>query len=114
MVQVYAQIIGVDFFETFALVARLATIIILLAIAAHMGCKVYQLDVNSAFLNKFLQEETYVEQPEGFVVIGHEERVYLLKKVLYGLKQAPRVWYSRINDHQLSFRLVKSPSESTL
>jgi len=55
-----------------------------------------------------------VEQPEGFVKRGEEDKVYLLKKVLYGLKQAPRVWYSRINDHLLSIDFVKSLSESTL
>ena len=62
----------------------------LLAIAAQKGWKICQLDVKSAFLNGFLEEEIYVEQPEGFLVKGHEDKVYLLKKALYGLKQAPR------------------------
>ena len=52
----------------------------------------YHLDVKSAFLNGVLQEEIYVEQPEGFIIPGQEEKVYGLKKVLYGLKQAPRAW----------------------
>jgi hypothetical protein len=58
-----------------------------------------QLDVKSAFLNGILQEEIYVEQLEGFMEQGEEEKVYLLKKALYGLKQAPRAWYSKIDEH---------------
>ncbi|RVW28396.1 Midasin [Vitis vinifera] len=73
-----------------------------------------KLDVKSAFLNGYLQEEIYVEQPEGFQVKGQEEKVYLLKKALYGLKQAPRAWYSRIDEHLQSLGFVKSPSEATL
>ncbi|WVY89497.1 hypothetical protein V8G54_035011 [Vigna mungo] len=72
------------------------------------------MDVKSAFLNGFLQEEIYVKQPNGFVIKGQEEKVYLLKKTLYGLKQAPRVWYSRINDHLMHLGFQKSVSEITL
>jgi len=114
VVKGYAQVFGVDFSETFAPVARLDTIRLLLAIAAQKGWKVFQLDVKSAFLNGFLEEEIYVDQPEGFIVKGHEDKVYLLKKALYGLKQAPRAWYSRIDDHLLKLGFVKSLSESTL
>ena len=74
----------------------------LLALAAQKGWKIYQLDVKSIFLNGYLEEEIFVEQPEGFVVKGKEDKVYQLKKALYGLKQAPRAWYSRINAHLLS------------
>ncbi|CAL5340699.1 unnamed protein product [Camellia sinensis] len=113
VVKGYAQIYGVDFSETIAPVARLDTIRLLLAIAAQKCWKIYQLDVKSAFLNGFLQEEIYVEQLEGFVMQGHEDKVYLLKKMLYGLKQAPRAWYSRIDSHLLSLGFVKSLSEFT-
>nr|KYP75090.1 Retrovirus-related Pol polyprotein from transposon TNT 1-94 [Cajanus cajan] len=114
VVKGYAQIFGVDYSDTFAPVARLETIRLLLAIAAQKNWKVYQLDVKSAFLNGFLQEEIYVEQPQGFVKEGEEDKVYLLKKALYGLKQAPRSWYSRIDDHLLNLGFVKSLAESTL
>ncbi|CAJ2667746.1 unnamed protein product [Trifolium pratense] len=114
VVKGYAQIFGVDYSETFAPVSRLDTIRLVLAIAAQKGWKVFQLDVKSAFLNGDLQEEIYVEQPEGFAVQGGEDKVYLLKKALYGLKQAPRAWYSKINDHLLSIGFEKSLSESTL
>jgi len=70
--------------------------------------------VKSAFLNGFLDEEIYVEQPEGFIVKGHENKVYLLKKALYGLKQAQRAWYNRIDEYLVQLGFVKSLSESTL
>jgi hypothetical protein len=114
VVKGYAQIFGVDFFDTFAPVARQDTIRMLLAVAAHNGWKIFQLDVQSAFLDGFLDEEIFVEQPEGYAVKGQEDKVYLLKKALYGLKQAPRAWYSRIDEYLLKFGFVKSLSESTL
>lgn len=110
VVKGYAQIFGVDYSDTFAPVARLDTIRLLLAVAAQKKWKVYQLDVKSAFL----QGEIYVEQPEGYVKEGEEDKVYLLKKALYGLKQAPRAWYNRIDDHLLSLGFEKSLSQSTL
>lgn len=82
----YSQDPGVDFTETFAPVARLDTIRLLLAIAAHTGWIVFQLDVKSAFLNGDLKEHIYVDQPDGFVQKVSDYKVYLLKKALYGLK----------------------------
>lgn len=113
VVKGYAQVWGVDFSETFASVARLDTIRMILALAAQQGWKVYQLDVKSAFLNGVLQEEIYVEQPEGFVTPGQEEKVYLLRKALYGLRQAPRAWYSKMDEHLLGLGFKKNFSEST-
>ena len=86
----------------------------LLALSAQKGWKLYQLDVKLAFLNGFLQEEIYVEQPEGFLVKVKEEKVYKLKKALYGLKQAPRAWYSRVDVYLQSLGFAKNPSEATL
>jgi hypothetical protein len=114
VVKGYAQIFGVDYSDTFAPVARLDTIILLLAVVAQKNWKVYQLDVKSAFLNGFLQEEIYVEQPEGYVKEGEEDKVYLLKKALYGLKQASRAWYSIIDEHLQNLGFAKSFSKSTL
>ncbi|GJW22290.1 retrovirus-related pol polyprotein from transposon TNT 1-94 [Tanacetum coccineum] len=81
---------GIDFEESFALVARLDAIRIFLAYAAHMNMIVYQMDVKTAFLNGILREEVYVSQPDGFVDQDNLNHVYKLKKALYGLKQAPR------------------------
>ena len=114
VVKGYAQMFGVDFSETFAPVARLDTIRMLLALAAQRKWKIYQLDVKSAFLNGYLEEEIFVEQPEGFAIKEKEEKVYLLKKALYGLRQAPRAWYSRIDTHLLTLGFHKSLSEFTL
>ena len=114
VVKGYAQVYGVDYSDTFAPVARMDTIRLLLAVAAHKNWKVFQMDVKSAFLNGDLQEEIYVEQPAGFVVQGEEDKVYMLKKTLYGLKHAPRAWYGRIDDYLTGFGFQKSLSESTL
>ena len=61
----------------------------------------------------YLEEESFVEQPEGFVFPGQDEKVYQLKKSLYGLKPAPRSWYNRIDTHVTNLGLKKSLSEST-
>ena len=86
--QGYTQVEVMDFDETFAPIARLESIRILLAIACHLNFKLYQMDVKSSFLNGMLQEEVYVEQLKGFVDPYRPNDVYKLKKALYGLKQA--------------------------
>jgi hypothetical protein len=86
----FSQQPGTDYGETFASVARLDTVRTLLAIASQHKWQVYQMDVKSTFLNGFLEEEVYVDQPPRFEVQEHPAKVYRLKKALYGLKQAPR------------------------
>lgn len=110
----YAQQLGVDFYETFALVTRLDTVRILIGLAAQKDWLIYQLDVKSTNLNGDLKEEVCVEQPHGFLVAGEEDKVYKLKKVLYGLKQAPRAWYNQIDGYYLDKGFSKSESESEL
>jgi hypothetical protein len=82
-----------DFDETFAPVAKVESIIILLAYATNHDFKLYQMDIKSAFLNAPIKEEVYMEQPPGFKSEEHPNHVYELHKVLYGLKQALREWY---------------------
>ena len=77
VVKRYAQVSGVDFFDTFTPVSRLDIIRLLLAIVAQKGWTIYQLDVKLAFLNGFIEKEIYVDQSEGFVVKGYENKVYL-------------------------------------
>ena len=83
----------IDYKETYAPVARLEAIRMLLAYASIMDFKLYQMDVKSAFLNGFIQKEVYVDQPPGFENSDKPNHVFKLKKALYGLKQAPRAWY---------------------
>jgi hypothetical protein len=87
----YTQVEGLDFGETYALVARLESICILLAYATHHDFKLHQMDVKSAFLNGPLQEKVYVDQPPRFEDPNFPNHVYKLHMALYGLKQAPRV-----------------------
>jgi hypothetical protein len=94
----YSQVKGLDFGETYAPVARLELIRILLAYATYHGFKLYQMDVKSAFLNGPINEEVYVEQPPGFEDSEYPYHVYKLSKALYGLKQAPRAWYECLRD----------------
>jgi hypothetical protein len=102
----YAQIEGIDFEETFSLVARMEAIRFLLAYACSKNVKVYIMDVKSAFLNGELEEEVYIEQPKGFQLSENTDYVCKLKKAFYGQKQAPRAWYSRLDKYlqQAGFR----------
>jgi hypothetical protein len=94
----YSQVEGLGFDETYAPVARLESIRILLAYATYHGFKLYQMDVKSAFLNGPIKEEVYVEQPPVFEDSEYPNHVYKLSKALYGLKQAPRAWYECLRD----------------
>jgi hypothetical protein len=80
------------------MVACLEAIRILLVFSVAKGFKLYQMDVKSAFLNGFLEEEVYVRQPPGFKSVEFPHRVYKPRKALYGLTQAPRAWYGRLGD----------------
>jgi hypothetical protein len=88
----FTQIPGIDYDETFSPVARFESLRLLLALAALEDWEIHQLDVKSAFLNGVLEEEIYMEQPEGFIMAGQEDKVCRLKKAIYGLKQASRAW----------------------
>jgi len=90
VVQGYTQVEGLDFDETFAHVARLESIRLLLGMPCILKFKLFQMDVKSVFLNGYLNEEVYVEQPKGFIDPRFPNHVYKLKKALYGLEQAPR------------------------
>ena len=89
MEQVFSQVEGFDYDETFALVHCYTSIRSLISIAAEMGWKIHQMDVKTVFLNGIIEEEVYVEQPQGFEIHGSESTVCRLKKAWYELKQAP-------------------------
>ena len=88
----YSQKPGIDFSQTFALVVRLNTLRSLLALAVKKKLIIHQMDVNTTFLNGYLEDEVYMEQPPGYVREGQEQLVCRLHRCLYGLKQAPRCW----------------------
>ncbi|PKI63870.1 hypothetical protein CRG98_015753, partial [Punica granatum] len=89
----FSQQYGLDYDETFSLVAKLTTIWFLLALAASKDWNLWQMDVKNAFLHGELNREIYMNQPMGFKSQDHPEYVCKLQKALYGLKQAPRAWY---------------------
>jgi hypothetical protein len=112
--QGYTQVKGLDFGETYAPVARLETIRILLAYACAHNIKLYKMDVKSVFLNGYINKEVYVEQPPNFEDDKKPNHVYKLKKALYGLKQAPRAWYERLRDFLLSKGFKMGKVDTTL
>jgi hypothetical protein len=112
--QGYTQVEGLDFDETFAPVARLEAIRILLAYACSLNIKLYQMDVKSAFLNGKISELVYFEQPPGFEDPTKPNHVYKLSKDLYGLKQAPRAWYERLREFLLSNGFKVGKVDTTL
>ena len=97
MAKGYTQKEGKDFFDTYSPVARLTTIRVLLSLAASHGLLVHQMDVKTAFLNGELDEEIYMDQPDGYVVEGQEGKLCKLLKSLYGLKQAPKQWHEKFD-----------------
>ncbi|KAK1619699.1 hypothetical protein QYE76_025216, partial [Lolium multiflorum] len=114
--QGFSQVEGIDFGETYAPVARLESIRILLAYASHHNFKLQQMDVKSAFLNGPLHEEVYVKQPPGFEDLNFPNHVYKLDKALYGLKQAPRAWFEMSMMGEMKFFLgfeIKQLREGT-
>nr|GFA42989.1 retrovirus-related Pol polyprotein from transposon TNT 1-94 [Tanacetum cinerariifolium] len=114
VVRGYRQEEGIDFKESFALVARMEAIKIFLAYAAHKSFMVFQMDVKTAFLHGSLKEDVYVCQPEGFIDADHPSHVYKLKKALYGLKQAPRAWYDELSKFLLQNHFFKGTIDPTL
>ncbi|KAG7553295.1 hypothetical protein ISN45_Aa06g038290 [Arabidopsis thaliana x Arabidopsis arenosa] len=110
----YSQRAGIDYDEVFAPVARLETVRLIISLAAQNKWKIHQMDVKSAFLNGDLEEEVYIEQPQGYIVKGEENKVLRLKKALYGLKQAPRAWNTRIDKYFKEKDFIKCPYEHAL
>nr|GEZ28605.1 hypothetical protein [Tanacetum cinerariifolium] len=106
----YSQQEGIDYDETFALVARIEAIRLFLAYAAHKDFTVFQMDVKMVFLNGIVKKEVYVGQPPGFVRKKYPDHVYALDKALYGLKQAPRAWYDVLSKFLIDSGFQKVPT----
>ncbi|GKA59734.1 retrovirus-related pol polyprotein from transposon TNT 1-94 [Tanacetum coccineum] len=100
----YRQREGLDYFDNYLPVKRITSIRMVLAITALRNLEVHQMDVKTAFLNGDLEEEIYMNQPEGFIAPGQESKVYRLVKSLYGLKQAPKQWHQKFDHTMLESR----------
>ncbi|KAL1194917.1 Retrovirus-related Pol polyprotein from transposon TNT 1-94 [Cardamine amara subsp. amara] len=103
----FTQKDSIDYTETFSPVSKKDSLRIVLGLVAHYDLELHQMDVKTAFLNGELEEEVYMDQPEGFVATGKENLVCRLKKSIYGLKQASRQWYIKFNDTILSYGFVE-------
>ncbi|GKB51124.1 zinc finger, CCHC-type containing protein [Tanacetum coccineum] len=102
VIQGFKQKSGIDYFDTYATVARISTIRLLIAMASIHNLIIHQMDVKTAFLNGDLDEEVYINQPHGFIMPGNENKVCKLIKSLYGLKQAPKQWHQKFDEVVLS------------
>jgi hypothetical protein len=98
MAKGYTQKEGEDLFDTYSPVARLTTVRTLIVVVASYGLIIHQMDVKTTFLNGELDEEIYMDQPEGFITDGQENKVCRLIKSLYGLKQAPKQWHEKFDN----------------
>lgn len=94
----YTQTYGVDYHRTFAPVAKLNTIRVLLSLAANLDWPLKQFDMKKAFLHWDLEQEMYMDFPHGYGMIDGSGKVCRLQKALYDLKQSPRAWFRRFNE----------------
>ena len=106
----YSQVEGIDYDQTFSPTVRFESIRQLVALGTSKGMEMHQMDVTTAFLYAPLEEEVFMQQPEGTIKEGEEGKVMRLLKCLYGLKQSPRQWNICIDTtlKQLGFVRLKS------
>ncbi|WJZ96545.1 hypothetical protein VitviT2T_015220 [Vitis vinifera] len=110
----FTQSYGIDYQETFAPVAKLNTVHVLLSLAANLDWSLHQLDVKNAFLNGDLEEEVYMDIPAGLETTSNFNKVCRLRKSLYGLKQSPRAWFERFTKVVKGYGFVQCQSDHTL
>lgn len=110
----YALEEGIDYGETFSLVARLEGVKTLLAYYYYKGFKVYQMDFKSKFMNGILEEEIYIKNLEGFFDPNKNNMVCKLHKVPYGLKQDPRAWYKMLHNYFVKIGFARTNDKNNL
>ncbi|RVW20204.1 Retrovirus-related Pol polyprotein from transposon RE1 [Vitis vinifera] len=110
----YTQVYGSDYGDTFSPVAKIASVRLLLSMAAMCSWPLYQLDIKNAFLHGDLAEEVYMEQPPGFVAQRESGLVCRLRRSLYGLKQSPRAWFIRFSSVVQEFGMLRSTADHSV
>jgi hypothetical protein len=110
----FDQLSGIDYYETFSPVVKPATIRLVLALAVQFDWNIKQLDVSNVFLHGILNEEVYMEQPQGFVHPQYPDYVCKLNKALYGLKQSLRAWFTRLSQTLLDIGFTGSQVDPSL
>ncbi|RVW85438.1 Retrovirus-related Pol polyprotein from transposon RE1 [Vitis vinifera] len=110
----YTQVYGSDYGDTFSPVAKIASVRLLISMAAMCSWPLYQLDIKNVFLHGDLAEEVYMEQPPGFVAQGESGLVCRLRRSLYGLKQSPRAWFSRFSSVVQEFGMLRSTADHSV
>ena len=109
----YAQTHGVNYSDTFSLVAKMTSVLLFISLAATYNWDIHQLDIMNIFLHSNLQK-VYMEQPLGFVAQEEIGRVYCLRKPLYGLKQSPCAWFGKFKQAVEEFGMQKSKSDHSV
>ena len=114
MAKGYTQIYGLDYNDTFSLVAKMTIVRLFLTMTAICHWLIHQLDIKNAFLHGDLEEEVYMEQPLGFIAHGESSLVCKLRRSLYGLKQSPRAWFGKFNHIVQNFGLKRSEADHSV
>ncbi|RVW64351.1 Retrovirus-related Pol polyprotein from transposon TNT 1-94 [Vitis vinifera] len=110
----FTQSYGIDYEETFAPVAKLNSIRVLLSVAVNLDWNLHQLDVKNAFLNRELEEEVYMKIPPSMETLENSGKVCKLRKSLYGLKQSPRAWFDRLTRVVKKHGFIQCQADHTL
>jgi hypothetical protein len=110
----FTQKEGIDYEETFAAIARYTSIRTIVSLAPVLVWKLHHMDVKTTLLKGKIEQEVFVEQPDGFILNKKGTHVCNLRKVLYGLKKAPRFWYDRIDGFIKSPRFQKSDADTNM
>ena len=110
----FSQVEGVDYEERFTPVARYSSIRTILALVAQMGWKIHQMYVKNAFLNGVVEEEIYIEQPEGFETYDGKTHVCILRRSLYCIKQFPQAWYTQIDTYLSGLGFTKNEANANI
>ena len=110
----YTQVYGSDYGDTFSPVAKIASVRLLLSMAAMCSWPLFQLDIKNVFLRGDLAEEVYMEQPPGFVAQGESGLVCRLRRSLYGLKQSPWAWFGHFSSVVQEFGMLRSIADHSV